>query len=374
MKNIRSLSKTVTQSDSDAGRHTLVCGTSDTGMSVYLLHLMRQDTTQGKKIILIDPWGDLAREMKQHMGEKAVILDLSSESAKGLCDIFHADSPQDYDKVAQNVIDLFVQIYDPNSTGVVGPRFEFAVRNVVMVLMYAGKPSFVNMHKAMVDQPYLQSLLTHVPEGPVRQYWTQQIAQTSDFHKSEILDYVVSKFGIFMQEGPLKNMFEHYPEHTDLVARSKTQDIILIDTSSVRKNYSIARVVSAGITSKLFGITQDDAREKSVYIDEINSFGMSELFIRVLEEGRRSNTQFVVSSHDLENMSALLRSKLLRFGTIVAFRQAVKDAQLLTEHFLDDTITTHSLATQKKHTFSLRYVEGDEIKISTNNSIDLDYN
>lgn len=365
------ISKSVRQSASDASRHTLLCGTTGTGMSAYLSFLMRQDIAQGRKVILIDPWGDLVKDIQKVSGGKASVINLADDSSKGLCDIFLAESPQEYDNVTQNIIDLFVQVYDPNHSGVIGPRFEFAVRNVVMALLYAGNPSFVNMHRAMVDQSFLQSLLTHVPEGPVRQYWTQQIAQTSDFHKSEILDYVVSKFGIFMQEGPLKNILEHYPEHSDLVARSKTQDIILIDTSSVRMKNSLTRVVAAGITGKLLDITQVDAREKSVYIDGISSFGMSEQMIQAFAEGRRSNTQFVVSSHDFENMHPYVRSQVLRFGTIVAFRQAVKDAQLLAEHFSDQSVTPQSLATQKKFTFSLRYVDGDEIKAATENMIDM---
>lgn len=367
----RSLSKTVTQQDSDASRHTLICGTSGTGMSVYLSYLMRQDIAKGNKIILIDPWGDLVEEARNTVGEKANIIDIASESVRGLCDIFHANSPQEYNRVAQGVVDLFVQIYDPNNMGVVGPRFGFAVYNVVMALLYAGNPSFVNMHKAMVDQSFLQSLLTHVPDGPVRQYWTQQLSLTSDFHKSEILDYVVSKFGIFMQEGPIKNIFESSKDHQDLAALMKTKQILLVDTSAIRTSRAIATIVYMALGTKLLELAKSNEDPKSIYIDEINMFTGSETVMQAFEEGRRTKTKFVVTTRDLENMPAVLRSKILRFGTIVAFRLAVKDGQILAEHFLDEAITGHSLAMQKKYTFSLRYVDAGEIKVSTNNSIDL---
>jgi hypothetical protein len=371
MDNFRTLSKTVKQSDSDTSRHTLICGESGTGMSVYLSYLMRQDIAKGNRIILIDPWGDLVNEVKKFAGEKADIIDLSKESVKGLCDIFHANSPQEYNRVAQGVVNLFVQIYDPNHTGIVGPRFEFAVYNVVMALLYAGNPSFVNMHKAMVDQSFLQSLLTHVPDGPVRQYWTQQISQTSDFHKSEILDYVVSKFGVFMQEGPIKNIFESGKDHHDLVALMKTKQILLLDTSVIRTSRAIATIVYTALGTKLLELTQSNEDPKSIYIDEVNMFAGSETVMQAFEEGRRSKTEFTVTTRDLEYMPAVLRSKILRFGTIVAFRQAVKDGQILAEHFLDEAITGHSLATQKKYSFSLRYLDAGEIKVSTGNTIDL---
>lgn len=371
MNTMRSLSKTVTQPESDASRHTLICGVSGTGMSVYLSYLMRQDIAKGNKIILIDPWGDLTKDASKLAGDKATLIDISNESANGLCNIFHTSSPQEYDTVAQKVIDLFVHIYDPDHRGVIGPRFEFAARNIILTLLYAGIPSFENMHRAMVDPSFIQTILPHVPEGPVRQYWLQQMPQTSDFHKSEILDYIVSKFGIFMQEGPIKNIFESSKNHQDLVALMKTKQILLIDTSAIRTNSAIATIVYMALGTKLLELTKSNVDPKSIYIDEVNMFAGSETVMQAFEEGRRTKTEFTVTSRDLEYMPAVLRSKILKFGTIVAFRQAVKDGQILADHFLDSTVTDHSLATQKKYSFSLRYVDAGEIKVSTDNTINL---
>jgi hypothetical protein len=332
---------------------------------------MHQDIVKGKKIILIDPWGDLVNDTRQYAGDTAYVIDLSTDSAKGLCDIFQAKSPQDYDRVAQDVIDLFVQVYDPNHSGIIGPRFEFAVRNIVVTLLYAGMPSFSNMHKAMIDVAFLQSLLPHVPEGPVRQYWVQQIPQTSDFHKSEILDYIVSKFGIFMQEGPIKKLFEQNETRQDLVSVMQTKTILIIDTSTVRTNSVISNIVYTALGNKLLELTQANTDKKAVYLDEVNLFGGSSQILKAFDEGRRSKTEFTVVSRDLENMHPVLRSHILRFGTIAAFRQAVKDGQVLAEHFLDPMVTAQSLATQKKYSFSLRYMDGGEIKVSSDNTIDL---
>lgn len=371
MDNFRTLSKTVKQSNSDTSRHTLICGTSGTGMSVYMSYLMKQDIAKGNKIILIDPWGDLSEETSKLAGDKVTLIDISNESANGLCNIFHTSSPQEYGAVAQKVIDLFVQIYDPDHRGVIGPRFEFAARNVILALLYAGIPSFDNMHRAMVDATFLQSLLSHVPEGPVRQYWSQQMSQTSDFHKSEILDYVVSKFGIFMQKGPIKNIFESSKSSQDLVQLMQKSSLLVIDTSFIRTNSAIATIVYMALGAKLLELTKANTDPKSIYIDEVNMFAGSETVMQAFEEGRRTKTEFTVTSRDLEYMPAALRSKILRFGTIAAFRQALKDGQILAEHFLDEAITGHSLATQKKYSFSLRYIDAGEIKVSTDNSIDL---
>jgi hypothetical protein len=123
--------------------------------------------------------------------------------------------------------------------------------------------------------------------------------------------------------------------------------------------------------AKVRELTKTNQDPKSIYIDAVNMFAGSESLVQAFDEGRRSHTEFTVVSRDLENMQVSLRSQILRFGTLVAFRQAVKDGQLLAEHFLDPTVTAHTLATQKKYAFSLRYLDGGEIKVSTDNTIDL---
>ena len=54
--------------------------------------------------------------------------------------------------------------------------------------------TFVEVVRVLTDAKYVQELLPRVQDPIIKRYWTDQIAQTSDFHKSEVLDYIVSKF------------------------------------------------------------------------------------------------------------------------------------------------------------------------------------
>ena len=49
-------------------------------------------------------------------------------------------------------------------------------------------------------------MLPKVQDPMVRRYWTDQIAQTTDFHKSEVLDYIISKFGRFVTDKMMRNI------------------------------------------------------------------------------------------------------------------------------------------------------------------------
>src|SRR5690606_18148835 len=59
---------------------------------------------------------------------------------------------------------------------------------------------------ALTDSSFVQELLPKVQDPIIRRYWTDQIAQTNDFHKSETLDYITSKFGRFVTNTMMRNI------------------------------------------------------------------------------------------------------------------------------------------------------------------------
>jgi len=108
--------------------------------------------------------------------------------------------------VVSSIIGLMYKLFDPNKTGIIGPRFEHAIRNAMLTVMYEPGSTFVEVVRILTDANYVQELLPKVTDPIIRRYWTDQIAQTSDFHKSEVLDYIVSKFGRFVTNKMIRNI------------------------------------------------------------------------------------------------------------------------------------------------------------------------
>jgi hypothetical protein len=108
--------------------------------------------------------------------------------------------------VATAVINMMYKLFDPYKTGIVGPRFEHAVRNAMLTAMYEEGSTFVEVMRILTDAGFVQEIIPKVTDPIVRRYWTDQIAQTADFHKSEVLDYIVSKFGRFVTNKMIRNI------------------------------------------------------------------------------------------------------------------------------------------------------------------------
>src|SRR5581483_8623933 len=73
-----------------------------------------------------------------------------------------------------------------------------------------------------------------VQDAMVRRYWTDQIAQTSDFHKSEVLDYTVSKFGRFVTDARIRNIIGQSKSSFNLREVMDQGKILIVNLSKGR--------------------------------------------------------------------------------------------------------------------------------------------
>ena len=51
------------------------------------------------------------------------------------------------------------KLYDPQRTGIIGPRFEHAVRNAMLTVMSEKGSTFVEIVRVLTDPKYVQELL-----------------------------------------------------------------------------------------------------------------------------------------------------------------------------------------------------------------------
>ncbi|OGD85631.1 hypothetical protein A2164_02215, partial [Candidatus Curtissbacteria bacterium RBG_13_35_7] len=206
----RGTTKEVYIGDDDRRRHIYIIGKTGTGKTELLKYMILQDIKAGKGVAFIDPHGDAAEGLLESIPpERAedVIYFNPSDTERPLgMNMLEAQSEQEKHFVATYIIGLMYKLYDPHKTGIIGPRFEHAVRNAMLTVMSEPGNTFVEVVRVLTDSKFVQELLPKVTDPVVRRYWTDQIAQTADFHKSEVLDYIVSKFGRFVTNRMMRNI------------------------------------------------------------------------------------------------------------------------------------------------------------------------
>ncbi len=328
----------------DRRRHTYIIGKTGTGKSVLLEDMAVQDIKAGYGVCVIDPHGDLIDNIIKFIppqrAEDVIYFDPSdTERPMGL-NLLEAYTEEQKHFLTTSIINLMYKLYDPQRTGIIGPRFEHAVRNAMLTVMSEPGTTFVEVVRVLTDPKYVQELLPKVQDPIVRRYWTDQIAQTSDFHKSEVLDYIVSKFGRFVTNKTMRNIIGQSKSAFDFRKVMDEGKILLINLSKGKlgeENSSflglvlIPKILIAAMSRQ--EIPEEKRRDFFLYVDEFQNFATPD-FATILSEARKYHLNLTVANQFIGQMDEEVKNAVFgNVGTLITFRVGVTDASYIQREY-----------------------------------------
>ncbi len=356
----------------DRRRHMYIIGKTGTGKSEFLKEMILQDIEAGHGVCAIDPHGEFVEDILQLMpperAEDVVYFNPSDiEYPMGL-NIMEADTEDQKHFMAQSVISLMYKLYDPNRTGIIGPRFEHAVRNAMLTIMSVPGTSFIELVRALTDQSYVEEILPLVEDPVVRRYWTDQMAQTSDFHKSEVLDYIVSKFGRFVTNKTMRNIIGQSKSAFDLRDIMDNQKILLVNLSKGRLGEEDAKFLGLILVPKILtaAMSRQDMDPKLrkdffLYVDEFQNYA-TEDFAVILSEARKYRLNLIVANQFISQIQEDVKNAVFgNVGTMVSFRVGVPDANFLQNEFTPTFNETDLTNIEKYHVYVKSIVNNEPI-------------
>ncbi len=340
----RGTTRPVFLSESDRRRHVYIIGGTGVGKTEMMRELLLQDINAGKGVCLIDPH-DLAEDILNFIppdrAKDVIYFDPSdTERPMGL-NLLEAETEDQKHFVASAIINLMYKLFDPYKTGIVGPRFEHAVRNSMLTVMEEKGATFVELYRALQDPTYVQQLLPLVKDPLVRRYWTDQIARTNDFHKSETLDYIVSKFGRFVGNKMMRNIIGQSDSAFDFRKVMDEGKILIINLAKGRlgeENSSflglvlVPRILMAAMSRT--DVPEEQRRDFHLYVDEFQNFATPD-FAQILSEARKYKLNLTVANQFIGQIEDEVKNAIFgNIGTIVSFKVGVTDANFLQSWFM----------------------------------------
>ncbi len=238
-----------------------IIGKTGVGKSEFLKDMIMQDIRNGEGVAVIDPHGDLVDDilplMPPERAEDVILFDPSDMERPIGLNLLEATTEDQKHFVTSSIINMMYKLYDPQKTGIIGPRFEHSVRNAMLTVMAEKGNTFVEVVRALTDMSFVQELLPKVDDPMVRRYWTDQIANTTDFHKSETLDYIVSKFGRFVTNKMMRNIIGQSESGFNFREVMDNQKILLISLNKGRIGEENSSFLGLILIPKLHAITND---------------------------------------------------------------------------------------------------------------------
>lgn len=368
----RGIKRPIYLSDKDRMQHIYVIGKTGVGKSELLKDLILQDIRGGKGVCFMDPHGDAVEDILKlippERAEDVIYFNPSDVERPIGMNLLEAKTEDQKHFAATSIINLMYKLFDPYKTGIVGPRFEHGVRNAMLTVMAEQGNTFVEVMRAMTDASYVQSLLPKVTDPIIRRYWTDQIAQTSDFHKSEVLDYTVSKFGRFVTNKLIRNIIGQSQSSFDMRKVMDEGKILLInlakgtlgeENSNFLGLLLVPRILMAAMSRA--ELSKEQRRDFYFYVDEFQNFATPD-FAVILSEARKYGLGLCVANQFIGQVEEEVKNAVFgNVGTLISFRVGVTDANYLQHEFTPTFGEDDLLNVERYHSYCKTIVNNEPV-------------
>ncbi|MFH1111891.1 MAG: TraM recognition domain-containing protein, partial [Patescibacteria group bacterium] len=185
---------------------------------------------------------------------------------------------------------------------------------------------------------------TKVTDPVVRSFWEKEMAQTTDFHKSEMLGYLISKVGRFVENEMMRNIIGQPKSGFNFRDIMDKQKILLVNLSKGTTGEVNSSLLGLIIVSKLQMaamtraiLVESERKDFYLYIDEFQNF-ITDSVATILSEARKYRLDLIVTNQYLQQLvqgaDTKIRDAILgTVGTLISFKIGVEDAELLAKEF-----------------------------------------
>ncbi len=333
----------------DRRRHLYTVGKSGSGKSVFIQNLAIQDVINGEGVCIVDPHGDFAEYVLQHVpkerADDVIYFNPSDVDRPIGLNMLEVKTEGQKDFATQEMIAIFYKmVTDPS---MIGPMFEHQMRNVMLTLMsdLENPGTIAEVPRMFTDDSYVAKWKKKLKDPVVMAFWDKEMAKTSDFHKSEMLGYLISKVGRFTENAMVRNIIGQSHSGFNFREVMDKKKILIVNLAKGLTGEINSNLLGMIIVSKLqmaalerANMPEDQRHDFYLYIDEFQNF-ITDSIATILSEARKYRLELIIAHQymkqleDNKGKSAVRDAVLGNAGTIVSFRIGVEDADILQKEF-----------------------------------------
>lgn len=330
----------------DRRRHFYIIGQTGTGKSQFLREMIRQDIEEGHGVAVIDPHGELIEDTlsnipKERIEDVALFEPFEMERPQGL-NMLEWETPEQKDFAVQEMIAIFMKLFPPE---VIGPMFEHYMRNAMLALM-ADKNNpgtLVEIPRIFTDDEYMEDRLEAVEDPVVRNFWVKEWKQTTGQSRSDMLGYVVSKVGRFIENEMMRNIIGQSRSSFDLTKIMNERKIFLANLSKGKTGEVNSSLLGLILVSKMqmaalrrADLPQEERKDFFLYIDEFQNF-TTDSIATILSEARKYRLNLTLAHQYIAQLDEKIRNAAFgNVGSIGCFRISQEDADIMEKQFEPD--------------------------------------
>lgn len=364
----------------DARFHTYIIGKTGSGKTTLLKNLIIQHIQQGHGISIIDPHGDLAEELLQHLpSHRADHLVYFNPGDLEFPIAFNplANVPPDKRPlVASGIVEAFKTIWGDSW----GPRMAYILHNCIAALLDCQNTSLLGVNRMLVDAAYRRWVVKQVRDPFIKQFWELEFESWDARFMREAVAPIQNKVGALLQSPILRNILGQVKNRVSIPFIMDNRRIFIANLSKGRMGQDKSNLLGSLLIAQfqLAAMARSNQPEServpfNLFVDEFQNFS-TDSFASILAEARKYRLSLTLSHQYIDQLTPAIRSAVFgNVGNLIAFRVGYSDAEVLSHEFgsefspntFVDLPRFHALAKMQERnepqpTFKARMMPGSE--------------
>lgn len=324
--------------DKDRLNHIYCLGKSGTGKSTLLLNMAISDINRGRGIAVIDPHGDVAEELLNHIPHdriKDVVYFNPAEHQIGFNPLRNVH-PDFHHLVASGLLSTFAKLF----AEFWGPRMAHILRYSLLTLLEYRNATLLDITPLVTDSGYREMVLQGVSNHDTRRFWEHEFNQYSKSFRLEAIAPILNKVGLLHSSLPLKKVFG---QQTVGFRMDKVMDegkVLIANLSKGKLGEDASNLLGSILLSTIQLGAMSRAKQPEherkpffAYTDEVHNY-MTLSIADMLSECRKYGLGLFLTHQYIGQLNEEIRKAVFgNVGTLISFRVGTDDAQYLSNEF-----------------------------------------
>jgi hypothetical protein len=324
--------------DAERTTHTLMIGKTGTGKSTLLHRLIHQDIQAGRGVAVIDPKGDLVKDILEgsiyrERADDLVLLDFTQGDTPPPLNPLLTPRGSDRTLAAGTMMTIMEQLYPG-----FGGQMSDTLYNALLTLMYDERPTIRDVNRLFRDAGYRHSLIEKLDNVAAEDFW-DSFNSLSTGQQQLLSQPIEHRMRSFYANPTLYSVMCH-PQTLDFHQLMQQSKIILVPFALNTADAVIPpheqRLLGSVLVTQLQLAALAGAAQRhgfTLYIDEAQNFITTSLHT-LLTQARARNMALVLANQYLEQLAGnTLEAVMGSVGAIAAFEVDERDARALAPYF-----------------------------------------
>lgn len=341
----------------DRTTHLYCLGSSGVGKSKALANWILNDMIEKRGCGVIDPHGDLIRDILDHPyfnPENVILIDLCDPDYIITFNPLEIQSGLDPFTQTLELVEVFRKIWDLSDAAT--PRLLEILRNSVYTLIEAGG-TMLDIEPLLTNGDYRDQMIPYVKNEAVALFWKNRFEKWSEKDRTQYIESTLNKVSTFTSDPRIRLMLSGKKSSVDFRSIMDSEKTVLINLSKgvlKTNSYLLGALFVAKIQMAAMSRVDMPAQMRIpfyFYVDEFQNYA-TESFAEIMSESRKYGLSLILAHQNLNQLDSKLRSMILANAkNFVLFRLGREDAELMVKYIMDIDPFAWKLKTDSGYTF-----------------------